>query len=171
MTKRYIDNALDELQQGIMIYERNENTIEMNNVRLHGISKNPQIDPLERSGYELIHTLTDANYRIARINDQKLREIDNTASLIAGYLSILIEECIERYSPRLKVIIRVRLHRLAEMREISVWENKRYICFPTAVAVLSPYLIKTRMSISSDNLVTIRQAIRALYEPSCLTTR
>jgi len=165
LTTRHIDNAFRELQRILLTYEKNENTIETNLDRLQRVMHNTMINILDRSGFELIFTLADSNNRIKRINDFNLREIDNLTSIIAGYLTVLIDECIENYSSRTKVQTRIRLQRLADMRELTISEEKKYLSFPIAVAILSPYLMKTRISSNSANLVSIRQAIASLSEP------
>lgn len=166
LTTRHIDNSFRELQKLLSTYERNENTIETNLERLQRIMDNPVINPLDRSGFDLIFTLTDANNRIRRINDVILRDIDNIISLIAGYLTVLIDECISNYTVGLKVQTRSRLQRLADMRELNIGLGKKYITFPTAVAILSPYLIKTRFNDNATNLVSIRHVIGSISEPS-----
>lgn len=164
--RRQIDNTFVKLQRILSTYSDNESTIEANLERLQNIRRNTMINPLERSGLELILMLSDTNARIKRINDNRLREIDNYASIIAGYLSVLLDECIHNYSPRLKVIIRLRLQRLSDLREIKVGEGRQYLVFPSAVALLTPYVIKTRLSAHEENLRSVRSIIRTLSEPS-----
>ncbi len=162
----YIDNAFNELRRAISTYERNENTISENQKRLRNLINDPKIDLTDRIWGDMVYTLLEANIRITRINSQILREFDNLASLIAGYLKAMLDECMNNYSAGLKVQIRTRIQRLSDMRRIQIGDNERSIALPSATAMLSPYLIKTRLLENAGNYVTVRQAIRSLTEPT-----
>lgn len=165
-TIRYIEAAFRELDRNISIYESNENTISNNLERLQNIIRNPLINPATRSGYELMFNITDANYRIKCINDRILREIDTTTAFIAGNLSVLIEECMRSYSHTLKINTRRLLQQLDDRRKIKVNEYDRYIPFPVAVGILSPYMTKILLSDQPHNLLSLRHLIRALCDSS-----
>lgn len=168
IVKKRLDQSFIDLQKELCEYERVENIIQDNNYRIRRFYNNSVIFSEDKSAQMAVVTLKDANENMRIINIRRLREIDNICAFIAGHLSIFIDECIENYSGPLKIWVKGRLQQFADMREITVDGVKTYICFPSAVAKLSPYLVKTRMcdEETASCLVSVRQAIRLLCEPS-----
>lgn len=165
LAQKRIDNSLMVLQKEISNYSRLENNIYTNIERIRSLST---IRSSHYKDQEDIEILKNANENMRIINQRSLRDIDSIVAFIAGHLSVLLDYCMENYEMSLKIWIRRRLVQLDDMREINVGEIKTYISFPTAVAILSPYLIKTRMgdSETSGRLVTIRQTIHHICELS-----
>lgn len=166
ITKQRIDRMLNSLQKEVSDYERAVNQLSENRSKLRTVVFNSNVNVLEPIGFELICTVMDASSKIKSVNERRLREIDNITSIIAGYLTIILDQCIENYNTQLKLWLKSRIERLADMREIVVDSYKEFIPFPIAVAILTPYLIKTRESDSSHNMVSIRNAINSLSELS-----
>lgn len=168
ITQRRIEDSLNILGKEISNYERLVNNIQLNIDRLNSLSRNPRFDKYSASGQETIDILMKANEDMREISRLSLREIDNITSVISGYLGVLIEECIINYSSKLKIWIRIRLRQLVDLREIKIQDANNYIPFPTAVATLIPYTIKTRACDkgTSERLVSIRNLIKSLAELS-----
>lgn len=166
ITKQRIDRMFNYLQKEVLDYEKAVNQLSQNRDKLRTIVFNSNVNVLEPIGFELISTLLDASSKIKSINERRLREIDNITAIIAGYLTILLDHCLEKYNTQLKLWLKLRIERLADMREIEVDSYKEFIPFPIAVAILTPYLIKTKESDSSHNMVSIRNAINSLSELS-----
>lgn len=168
VTQKNIDKTFSDLKKEMLNYERLQNNIQVNLDRIQNIQNNNLINRFSHQEFELTATLKDANERMNYISQRSLRDIDGMTGVIAGYLSLLIEECIENYDIKLKVWVKIKLNELVEMREIKITGVSNYIMFPTATATLIPYVIKTRMcdEETSGKLVTIRNLIRELSEPS-----
>lgn len=168
ISQNRIERTLTDLCKEISNYERLQNNIRTNLDRLNNIKSTPNIDITSAQTMEVISTLKDANTLMSETSHRVLREIDSMVSVIAGYMSVLIEECIENYSAKLKVWIRIRLNQLDELRIIKIHDATSSIAFPSAVAMLTPYIIKTRMHDQelSNKFISIRNLIRSLSEPS-----
>ena len=159
MTQNTIDRFLSNLEKEISNYELQLN-LQAQNERLRRRSRRYSDDP------ELAGCLNDDYSRMRVIELQSLREIDTLTGVIAGYLSVLIDECMENYTPQLKVWIRIKLSRLDDLRKIKVLGEDRFLSFPVAVATLTPYLIKTRVNPDQlGNFASIRNRIRSLSRP------
>ena len=168
ITQNRIEKALSDLRKEIIHYETVENNIQTNVDRLLRLKNQGRMHMFSHEGFELTAVLNDANNDMRNINQRALREIDSMTAVIAGYLSLLIDECIENYSAKLKIWIKIRLSQLNDLREIKVSGSSRYLIFPTANGILTPYVIKTRLcdEETSQRFVSIRNRIRELSEPS-----
>ncbi len=166
--KGSIDKTFKDLKKELENYGKVENNIQLNMERLRNLKQNKRLDTSSRQGIELSGMLNDANNDMRRINQRSLREIDSMAAIIASYLALLMDECIENYSSALKFWIRNRLTQLDEARELSIKGANEYLIFPAAVGILTPYIIKTRLcdDSTSRKLVTVRNLIRKFSEPS-----
>lgn len=163
MTQNTIDRFLSNLEKEISNYELQLN-LQAQNERLRRRSR--RSDMFNPEVTDLTDRLNDDYSRMRVIELQSLREIDTLTGVIAGYLSVLIDECMENYTPQLKVWIRIKLSRLDDLRKIKVLGEDRFLSFPVAVATLTPYLIKTR--VNPDELgkfASIRNRIRSLSRP------
>lgn len=168
VTQNSIDRYFTDLKKEITNYERLQNNIQTNLDRLQNIQISNRMDMYSLQGLELVFTLKDANEKMLSVSQRALREIDSMTGVIAGYLTLLIEECIENYDISLKVWIKIKLNQLVELSEIKVQGVSNYLTFPAATATLIPLVIKTRICDSeiSGKFVTIRNLIRELADPS-----
>ncbi len=168
VTQNSIDRYFSDLKKEIANYERLQNNIQTNLDRIQNIQQSNRIDMFSPQGLELTMTLKDANYRMWTMGQRALREIDSMAGVIAGYLSLLIDECLERYDVKLKVWIKIKLNHLVELSVIRVHGASTSITFPAATSTLIKYVIKTRNCNEeiSGKFVTIRNLIRELADPS-----
>lgn len=91
-----------------------------------------------------------------------LREIDSITSIIVSNLALALEECIEKPNVTLRIWIRQRIEELVKIRLSTEKSFSDAIHFPTATAILSPYLFKTQSVESSIKFAGIRNAIREL---------
>ena len=168
VTQNSIDRYFTDLKKEIANYERIQNNIQTNLNRLQNIQVSNRMDWNSFQGLELVMTLKDANDKMRDVSQHALREIDSMTGMIAGYLTLLIDECIENYDVKLKVWIKIKLNQIVELREIKVQGVSNYLTFPAAVTALIPYVIKTRICDPeiSGKFVTIRNLIRELADPS-----
>lgn len=167
-TQRRIEEAFVDLQREVDNYQRLQNNIHTNIERLRNFNAFPLGGAISRDTLNFIFTLKDANLDMEAVCQRTLREIDSYTAEIAGYLTVLIDECLENYQSSLKFWIRRQLDKLNDLREIKVQGTSQWLAFPTAVATLIPYAIKTRIcgKDNAERLVSIRNKIRLLAEPS-----
>lgn len=94
-----------------------------------------------------------------------LRDVDMLAAKTAGYLSVLIEECMKGDGISLRFFIKTAIEDIYDAYQIKVKENL-YLSLPMssgAVGILTPYLIKTRTEAEHPALLAgIRNAIRGI---------
>lgn len=166
--KNNIDNTLKDLKKELENHEKVENNIQLNMERLRNLKNNKRLDSSSSQSIDLSRMLNDTNNDMRRINQRTLREIDSKTAIIASYLALLMDECIENYNSALKFWIRNRLTQLDEVRELKINGASEYLIFPAAIGILTPYIIKTRLcdDSTSRKLVTIRNLIRKFSEPS-----
>ncbi len=166
--KNKIEMTFKSLQKELENYEKVENNIQVNMERLRNLKQNSRIDLSSPQSIELTGILYDANCDMTRINRRAIREIDSMAAIIAGYLTLLLDECINNYDTSLKFLIRRYISQLDEARELKIKAAREYLIFPEAIGILTPYLIKTRLcdDETSRKLVSIRKLIRKFSEPS-----
>lgn len=91
------------------------------------------------------------------------REIDNISSIIAGSLKVAIDACMASYSISLKHWIRRTILDMATLREVNNPLVKlTNFSFPSATAVLIPYLYITQTFEPPQKFAIVRNAIRDL---------
>lgn len=167
-TQRRIEETFVDLQREVANYQRLQNDIRTNIERLRNFNAHRVPGAFTRDTFNFIFTIRDANVDMEAICQRTLREIDAYTAEIAGYLTVLIDECMENYQSSLKFWIRRQLDKLNDLREIKVRGTSQWLAFPTAVVSLIPYAIKTRIceKDNAERLVSIRNKIRLLAEPS-----
>ena len=90
------------------------------------------------------------------------REIDNTAGIVAGNISMLFDQCIEEYNISLKQWILRKIKDLTELKKKVILHNHSDFFFPSATSILSSYIFKTRLAEDPEKFTVIRNAIRQL---------
>lgn len=145
--KKYID-IIDGLNKTRFVFREGIYQITFSDSQLEGVIN------LER--------LADSyRYRESeRVN--LLREIDNITAIIVSNLALALDECLEQPNVTLRIWIRQRIEELVKMRLSTEKPFSDAIYFPTATAILSPYLFKTQTAESPIKFAGIRNAIREL---------
>lgn len=137
--------------------KQNRNTFRENIYRM-SFSK-PDMDLL--TGLE---KLTDSYRHLDVEREILLREIDNIAAIVSGNIALVLDECLNDYEGPDRIWCKLQIGKIADLRTTESYEGFEAMSFPTATAILAPYLFKTMASSNPARFAGIRNAIRDLMD-------
>lgn len=162
MLKRHISKHLFYLTKMIEKYlSIQDDLIKFEDQFNDGIGKFSFFPARPEDLYQLL--MTSGHCR--RIEEKKInviREIDNSAGIVAGNIAVLIDICITDYNINLKRWVVEKIHSLADLREMASNSSSTDFNFPTIAAILSPYIFRTRFTEKQERFASLRNAIREL---------
>lgn len=158
-----VDKQMLSLKSKIEKYRDLEDKIINYKDRLSGDVLSFSFTRPDITDFMALEKLTQRYREVENERFKVIREIDNIASIIAGSLKVAIDYCMGNYSISLKQWIGKTITSMAILREADTPLLKiSDFSFPTAAAILAPYLYITQTYQVPQKFALVRNAIRDL---------
>lgn len=162
--RRSINTGLTDLQQKALLLRDVEADLHQVRSEMESALKSNFVTPVNPRTVDVIKYVDRCN-RMQSHRDMTLRKMDVIAAKVAGYITVLIEECVSNHRLDLRYFIRSAIESIGAAYCIQLPGNRdqELPVSPAAIGILTPYLIKSRVDEEQPLLFAgIRNAIRSL---------